>query len=268
MRTLILSGLVLAACGPQFQGKVSGYGLQVKDTLFATTVDNSGAAVGAVLVLSDQPNMCASLAAPKAPSSATVAAFILSRRSDGTLLAPDLGDYTVAAAGTSGAAATGLFIHTDANGTNVIPTANRAAVSGVLSISTFQAGTAMSGTFDGKFGTQDDAIDFAFNAHFCAIDSTTIAAGFLGGGAVVRPASGAGSCMSNQTCVEYRGSSYTAASTQAGCNGAWSTSGCPTWGNGTCVMYAGTSTEYAWTSATAGVVQNSCASSGGQFSSN
>jgi hypothetical protein len=277
MRKLILAGLLAVGCGPAFQGKVSGYPLNVQETLFATTTDGAGASIGAVLVLSDQRNTCASLAAAKAPADMTVAAFMLTRRADGMPLSPDTGDYTVAEAGTSGASATGVFIHTDANGTNVIPVANRAAVSGVLSISSFTPGSAMSGHFDGKFGSQDDAVTFAFNAQYCSIDSAAIAAGFLGAGTNVGEGGGGGSCTTLSTsvssCTQYTGSSYTQASTQSACTstssgGTWSAGRCGASSNGFCIQDQGTTTEYAWTiyGQEGSALQSTCAQAGGIFS--
>jgi hypothetical protein len=257
----LLAVALLAGCGGGFQGKVSGYGLQVADTFFLA--DSSTAA----LVLTDQTDLCAALAAPNPPPNATAMAFSFSRRSDGNLLSPDTGDYTVSTTPGSGNFATGLFLHTDANANNVVPAANSVAVSGVLSVDSFTEGQTMGGNFDGRFGAQNDVVTFAFNAHFCSLSPQAFAQGFLGGGRVAVGASG-GSCTiaSGGTCLEYLGSSYTVSAAQASCSqssGTWSAGACKPSTAGWCTLNAGTPTEVRWT-AYGLPVQSACTN--GQFS--
>jgi hypothetical protein len=239
----LLAVALLFGCGGGFQGKVSGYGLAVQDTFFLA--DSSTAA----LVLTDQADLCTALAAPNPPPNATAMAFSFSRRADGNLLSPDTGDYTVSTTPGSGNFATGLFLHTDANATSVVPAANSVAVSGVLSVDSFTEGSSMSGNFDGRFGAQNDVVTFAFNAHFCSLSPQAFAQGFLGGGHVALGASG-GSCTTSGTCLEYLGSSFTVSAAQASCSqssGTWSAGACMASTAGWCTLNAGTPTEVRWT---------------------
>lgn len=176
----IVAVMLLVGCGPAWSGKVSGYTLQVNEALYATLDDDKGAAVGAVVVLGDQTGLCALLAATKAPPSATIAAFTLTRQADGKLLSPDVGDYIVGASSSASASAAGAFLHTDANGTNSIPSTNRFASSGLLKVTELSNDRgSMSMQFEGKFGAQNDSVSVAVRAQRCIIDRQTLSRGFL-----------------------------------------------------------------------------------------
>ncbi|MBL8950573.1 MAG: hypothetical protein JNK82_07350 [Myxococcaceae bacterium] len=170
----------LSACGPQVSGRVSGYELDVNEALFATVDDGKGAMVGAVVVLTDQVGTCASLLGTKAPPNAMYTTFTLTRQADGKLLSPDVGDYVLGATTTAAAAATGVFIRTDGNGTNAIPSANRGALSGLVRVTglSLDRGT-MNLSVDAKFGVQGDAIAGSLRASRCIIDTPSLTRGFL-----------------------------------------------------------------------------------------
>lgn len=179
---IVLSLAALLGCGPGFNGKVSGYSLEVREAVF-TSVNVGGESVGALLVLSDQPNLCAKLAAAKPPPDSSMAIFSLSRSVDGKRLSPDVGDYVVASeAALSGATTTGVFIHTDSNGTNAIPAANAKATSGLLKVTEYEptGRETLTAHFDGRFGNQNDAMLGTISAKWCAVSTDTLAQGFLG----------------------------------------------------------------------------------------
>jgi hypothetical protein len=283
MNRIIAAALAVTAftgCGPVFTGTVSGYGLSVQDELFVTMTDNTGASTGAALVLTDQPQFCSTLAATKAPADLSLVAFVMDRTVDGKYLAPDTGDYVVGAQ--SGGSITGMFMHTDANGTNELPSTNRTATSGRLKVTAFQAGNAMSGSFDGKFGAQNDPVSFSFNAHNCTIDTTTFLNGFLvGAGSYSQnnnTSGAAGSCTffngANEACIDFIGTGYTWSQIDTQCStssGVHTATKCPTGAYGTCTVNAGTSTWYAthYISVDSTVnPQQQCTNSGGTFSYN
>jgi len=285
MNRIIAAALAVAAftgCGPAFTGTVSGYGLSVKDELFVTLTDSSGAAQGAVLVLADQGDFCATLAATKAPADLSLVAFVLQRTVDGKTLSPDTGDYVVGAQ--SGASTAGLFMHTDANGTNELPAANRSAASGRLTVTTFQADQAMGGSFNGKFGAQNDEVSFGFNAHNCTIDTQTFVNGFLwtGGassGSSYTASQPAGSCTvvsgANEWCVDFLGSGYSWSQVDTQCassNGVHQAARCPSGVYGSCSTGVGTptweTTHYLSIDSTVVNPQQECVNLGGTFSYN
>ncbi len=285
MKRFMLAALTLCACGSPFTGEVSGYGLSVHESLVSVLTDWTGASTGAALVLSDQSDTCALLAAAKAPSNATLAFFEIGRTADNKALSPDTGDYTIGASGASVSSALGEFLHTDANGTDAIPSANAVATSGLLSVTALSTNN-LTARFDGKFGAQDDAVTAEISANLCVISTDTLGRGFLGsgegqngtggGGGGTKPFGVAGSCSiavsgaGYTECSEYLGSSYTATTVQDACtSGTYASSSCPV-GTGFCTMSGGTATKwrYSFSSNPEGYdPAATCSQQGGVFSS-
>lgn len=206
----VLTGLAvavsLAACGPSWSGKVSGYSLEQREALFTPLTDSKGAPTGGLIVLGDTTGLCAQLAATRAPSDATLVAFHFSRQADGKPLSPDTGDYVIGASSQASASAVGVFFKTDANGTSSVPRSNRMASSGLLEVTqlSLSDGT-LTGHFDGKFGVQNDAVFVSFRASRCQIDPTTIGRGFLAdafGGVASPPSSSSGAGGQSAECAQ------------------------------------------------------------------
>jgi hypothetical protein len=203
MKSIPLYSLFLAAvaCGPSFQGTVSGYSVNVQDELYVPLTTSAGASTGALLVVSDQPSMCSDLAAPQAPGGASLVMVVLERRANGAPLSPDTGKYTMNADGQNASGAVSSFLVTDANGTQSIPGNNAVATSGLVDVTQYSSTNGMAGTFDGKFGQQGDAVHFQFAAHFCDISTDTLLNGFIG-----RASEGASlpsGGIQTQACADY-----------------------------------------------------------------
>lgn len=201
---LWLSMAMLMGCGPAWSGKVSGYGLETREAVFTTLT--VGTELSAVLVLGDQPNLCSQLAAPRAPGDATLAAFSFGRRADGKALTPDTGDYVVTdSRPASGTWLVGQFVHTDANGTNAIPSANARALSGLLKVTKYTPNGQLLAEFDGRFGSQGDEVQTAISASWCSITSDALRQGFLFKGASSSDGPGGSTssdCRAYLSCLE------------------------------------------------------------------
>lgn len=175
----LVAALVLVAsmgCAGSVNGTVGGVNLSVSDAIFSLFKDSAGKTTGAFIVLSDKPNLCASLKANREPKSATALSLVLFRFSNTDYLAPDVGDYTVTAdAPTSaGSFAQAQFSRTDANCTNTLNEATSYGKSGLVKVANLKGETNgnASGTFDLTFGA-GDKVTGTFNANFC--DVTMIA---------------------------------------------------------------------------------------------
>ncbi len=200
-KTALAVAVLLVACGPSVNGRVSGYALDVNEALFSTVTDGKGANIGAVLVLSDQKGVCAQLTATKAPANAQFTLFMLTRQADGKPLSPDIGEYVVGAAPGSAASAAGMFMRTDGNGTNAIPAANRGALSGLVRVTDFSLDKGVMGVqLDAKFGAQSDVVSGALRADRCIIDSASLMRGFLLSGEVSHPS---GSVSQSPECADF-----------------------------------------------------------------
>jgi hypothetical protein len=247
---LVAALLAVAACGPGFTGTVSGYSVNVQDELYVPLTDNSGATVGALLMVSDQTQMCSQLAATTAPANATMVMLLIGREANGRPLSPDVGKYTVSASGANASTASGGFLRTDANGTQSIPGTNADITSGLVDVTAYSNTKGMSGTFDGRFGQQADPVQFQFNAHLCDISTPSLSAGFVG------RAMGTGSTdvpqSQSQACADYVACSYRSGISSYGSLDSTYGAG------GTC-----------WASATiAGSCTSACISANGSFKSN
>jgi hypothetical protein len=173
---LTLAAIMSAACSPgSFSGTIVGTPLSVQDVIFAVLKTEQGKSAGMFVLMSDKPNMCASLKANREPKNATAVMFQLLRISaNAEILAPEIGDYTVkplVAGSGAGNYAYSVFAKTDANCTEALSATNVVGQSGIVKVTALKAeanGTA-AGTFDITYGTQNDKVTGAFNASYCDI---------------------------------------------------------------------------------------------------
>ena len=171
--TLLVVATVVSACGPggTFTGKVGGKELSVQDALFFPYKAN-GAVVGATIILADKPNVCTSLKSNRVPKNSAFVAMTLFRvTSNGSVVPPDTGDYTVTSTASPGV---GNFAYTefnslDSNCVNLLPDTATGGVSGLVKVATYkpEVNGGMSGSFDMTFGSQNDKGSGSFNAAYC-----------------------------------------------------------------------------------------------------
>lgn len=173
----LVAAVFLSACGgPGYMdGTVAGLNLSVKDAIFALIKDTSGTTQGMYLIMADKPDLCATIKANRQPKSLSGVIFSMIRYTDtGTVLAPEVGDYTVinSTPPRGGSYAGAFFGHTDANCTSTIAQAAATGSSGLVKLTSMkaEAGGSASGTFDVTFGTSDK-VKGGFNAAFCDVTS-------------------------------------------------------------------------------------------------
>lgn len=181
---LLASLVVLSGCfGPgSVSGTVGGVSLNVQDAIFYVIKDDAGKTQGIALALADKSAVCTTVKANRQPKSATSISFgLFNVKVDGaatTLLAPDVGDYTVtnnsADLAKGGRWAIGAFDKVDANCTSSMATSATTGQSGLVTVTTLKSeasGTA-EGTFDVSFGTQKDKVTGRFSAGYCDLAKT------------------------------------------------------------------------------------------------
>ncbi|MEW5739348.1 MAG: hypothetical protein AB1938_10505 [Myxococcota bacterium] len=173
----VVAVAVFSSCGGpgSMSGTVAGIKLDVKDAIFALVKNQQGQTEGLLIALSDKPDGCASLKANRQPKNLTAVSFSMVRYSDmGSLLAPDVGDYTVINSQPSrgGNYAAAYFTHTDTNCTSTISDTAATGSSGIISLKTLkgEANGIASGTYDVTFGASDK-VTGSFNATFCDIQN-------------------------------------------------------------------------------------------------
>ena len=175
MRRLAPLALIgLAACGGpgSFNGQVANNPLNVRDAVFTVSKDNKGNPLYALLILSDVEGTCAALKANRNPKTASYLALTLYRFASTGIIAPDVGEYSVADSLpllTAGSWASGTFTRNDPNCTNTIAAKSAVTKSGILRVQAYRAetGGALGGNFDLTFGDQSDKATGSFSATFC-----------------------------------------------------------------------------------------------------
>jgi hypothetical protein len=172
LMTVSMLSFLFVGCSGSVNGQVGGVSLTVADAIFAVLKDDAGKSTGLFVVLADKPKLCDSLKANREPKSSTSLVFALSRVSDTSFLAPDVGDYTVIDQNPTQAGnfAFGSFSRTDSNCTNTLSTAAAGAKSGLVKLTALkgEANGVASASFDVTFGG-GDKITGNFNASFCDI---------------------------------------------------------------------------------------------------
>jgi hypothetical protein len=171
---LVSSVLLLAfGCGGpgSFNGEVAGNKLSVDDAAFMRLPDDTGATIGAFLVMADVPDICATWRANREPKNATSVGFLVFRTQGSTFLSPDKGAYTVVdltSAPPPNFAVT-AFVKNDANCETIVDPALAIGRSGTMDVERieFKTGGSMTGRFDITFGSQNDNVTGTFNASFC-----------------------------------------------------------------------------------------------------
>lgn len=170
---LLVFASLVAACGPggNLNGKVGGKDLVVQDALFFPYKVN-GAVVGATWILADKPNVCTSLKSNRVPkNSAFVAVTMFRVTSNGSVVPPDVGDYTVTTNGNPGVGnfAYAYFNSLDSNCAQLLPDTATEGQSGLVKVAAYKPDVngGMNGTFDITFGSQNDKTTGSFNAAYC-----------------------------------------------------------------------------------------------------
>lgn len=168
---LLAVGMV--GCAGSVSGTVAGNNLAVADAVFAV-LKSDGKAQALLVALSDQPKICDSLKANREAKNSTTMTMAFLRSSGLEVLAPDVGDYTVAEtafrAG-DGNKASASFNRYDSTCEDTIASDKRGSKSGLIKVTNLKAeanGTA-NGTFDITFGS-GDKVTGSFNATYCDID--------------------------------------------------------------------------------------------------
>lgn len=168
-----VSMMALVGCAGSVNGTVAGNNLAVADAVFAV-LKSDGKAVALFVALADKPNVCDSLKANREAKNSTTLTMAFSRTSGLEVLAPDVGDYTVAESAFrlgDGNKAQGSFNRYDSTCEDTIATEKRVSKSGLIKVTNLkseQGGTA-NGTFDITFGS-GDKVTGNFNATYCDID--------------------------------------------------------------------------------------------------
>jgi hypothetical protein len=163
-------GAVLTGCPGTFNGTVSGSSLAVADTIFYASKDAAGKTTSLVALMADKGGVCGTLKANREPKSSTfmmLQAFRLA--DDNTILAPDVGEYTVLSGSPTkgGNYAWATFFHYDANCTNTLTENARTGKSGVVKLTTVNLATngSAAGSFDITFGS--DHVTGSISASYC-----------------------------------------------------------------------------------------------------
>ncbi len=168
----------LSGCGGgSVAGSVSGISLAAQDSIFLVLKDDAGKTGSVIVLIGDKPNICDTLKANREPKASTSLAFQLYNvkveNQTLTLLAPDVGSYTVTdqTINTTGTYSRALFTRTDANCTATLADTATGGKSGLVKISSLNASSSGSlvGTFDVSIGTQSDKLTGTLNARFCDV---------------------------------------------------------------------------------------------------
>lgn len=164
----------LSGCPGSVSGTVSGIGLTVSDTIFYPAKDTAGKTTSLSVLLADKGNLCSTLKANRRPRSSTGMLITFFRlATDFTVLAPDIGDYTVVPGGTKvatgGNYAVASFLHVDANCSNTLSDEAAAGKSGLVKLTSVNSAVngSASGSFDITFGT--DRVTGGFSGAYCDI---------------------------------------------------------------------------------------------------
>ncbi len=172
----LLAAVAIAVSGcNSFNGRVAGKELAVQDALFFNYLIN-GQTVGATIILADRPRVCDSLKANRIPKNSNFAAITTFRvTSNGSIVPPDTGDYTVTTVLTPSAGnfAYGQFNALDANCNQTLPDTSNQATSGLVKVTSYRPseGGGMAGTFDITWGSQSDKSTGGFNATYCNLST-------------------------------------------------------------------------------------------------
>lgn len=175
--TVVVLATLSGCGGGSVAGSVSGISLAAQDSIFLVLKDDAGKTQSIVVLIADKPNICDTLKANREPKASTSLAFTLLNvkieNNKGSLLAPDVGSYTVTDQDitASGTFARSSFTKTDANCTQTLTTGATTGKSGLVKISSLNASSSGSlvGTFDVSIGTQSDKLTGTLNARFCDV---------------------------------------------------------------------------------------------------
>ena len=177
IRFSLLSLVVFAsACnGPGSIHLTYGDPIAVKSAVFIPELDSNGNFAAAIVMLSDQPDLCRSLRGGRMPKKMSGVELEVLRIGDSSYLAPDVGDYTVITAKPDrpGGYAVGEFMRNDLNCKNTLTASDALMRSGLVTIDDIQTGHdgLVSGTFDVTYG-QGDSAQGRFTAEYCELTTS------------------------------------------------------------------------------------------------
>jgi hypothetical protein len=177
---LALGAAALVGCGGagSFNGEVDDKPLSVKDSIFVPFRNAQGNTETIGLLMSDSPDLCATLKAGRKPRNATFfVATLFSINAQGGLLAPDKDPYTVLAANptAAGSYAEVFFFKHDANCSSVVDIGTEGyGRSGIIDVTELrnERNGVLTGTFDITFGNQSDKVKGDFRADYCDTTNT------------------------------------------------------------------------------------------------
>lgn len=168
-----LCAVVVSACSPNsLSGSISGTKLNAKDAAFFITHDNAGQPNGAIVRISDQADVCDSLTSAEAVKSSTnLTLHFVKKSGDGTIIAPNVGPFTVVTSTdfvTNSSVVTGALDRLDSTCTNTLG-ASGYAEHGSAQVDAFDTavGGHMSGSFEMWWGAQDERVTGNFSAVYC-----------------------------------------------------------------------------------------------------
>jgi len=179
-RFAIVASLVVLSSACNSPGSIrtsDGKSIPVQSAAFVPALDNAGRMTSAMIILADEPEVCRALRSGREPKKMEGLQFLVLSLSDRSLLAPDIGEYTVITSEPqrAGNYAIGQMMKTDLNCNNTIPAADAVLRSGFVSIDKLETGREgfASGTFDATYGRGID-VKGRFTAEYCEVTTTQL----------------------------------------------------------------------------------------------